>query len=177
MTATDTDRYPIGRAQIPASITAAQRDEYIREIEAAPAALRAAVAGLSDAQLDTPYREGGWTIRQVVHHVPDSHLNAYVRHKLALTEAQPTIKTYDESLWAEQAEARSGPIEMSLALLEAVHRRWLANLRGLPASAFARTFNHPDRGLMTIDQLLALYAWHGKHHAAHITGLRRKKGW
>lgn len=177
MSADEASRYPIGRFQMPASVTPDERAHYIDEIKSAPANVRAAVAGLNDAQLDTPYREGGWTVRQVVHHVPDSHLNAYVRFKLALTEAEPTIKTYDEARWAEVPEAKTAPIEMSLALLEAVHRRWLASLQVVPAAAFARTFRHPEWGLVSIDQLLALYAWHGRHHTAHITGLRDRKGW
>ncbi len=173
----DKDRYPIGRLEMPAAITPAMRAQFIREIEAAPANLRGAVAGLTDAQLDTPYRDGGWTVRQVVHHVPDSHLNAYVRVKLALTEDEPTIKPYNEQRWSELGDALRAPVEMSLALLETVHRRWVECLRGMPADAFARTFRHPERGVMSIDQLLALYAWHGTHHVAHITGLRERKGW
>lgn len=175
--ADDRDRYPIGRVEMPAAVTPAMRAQLIREIEAAPATLRAAVAGLTDAQLDTPYRDGGWTIRQVVHHVPDSHLNAYVRVKLALTEDEPTIKPYNEQRWSELDDARRAPVEMSLALLDAIHRRWIACLRALPPEAFGRTFRHPERGVMSIDQLLVLYAWHGKHHAAHITGLRESKHW
>ena len=177
MTPDEKDRYPIGRAEVPTSITPAQRAQFIREIEAAPANLRAAVAGLSDVQLDTPYRDGGWTVRQVVHHVPDSHVNAYVRVKLALTEEEPTIKPYNEQRWSELSDGKTAPIAMSLALLDAVHLRWVACLRSLPAEAFGRTFRHPERGVMTVDQLLALYAWHGKHHVAHITRLRERKGW
>lgn len=170
-------RYPVGRFQMPAVITPALQQEFIRAIEAAPADLRAAVAGLSDAQLDTPYRDGGWTVRQVVHHVPDSHLNAYVRFKLALTEAEPTIKTYEEARWAELPEAKTGSIEMSLALLDAVHRRWLACIHSTSADAFERRFRHPELGLMSLNQLLALYAWHGRHHTAHIRELRARRRW
>jgi uncharacterized damage-inducible protein DinB len=177
MSGDETLRYPVGKVQTPAVVTAAQRADYIREIEATPASLRAAVNGLTDAQLDTPYRAGGWTLRQVVHHVADSHVNAYVRFKLALTEQEPTIKTYDEARWADVEEARTGPIEMSLALIEATHQRWIAAIRLQPPDAFARTFRHPDRGLMSVDALLALYAWHGRHHTAHIMGLRARQGW
>jgi uncharacterized damage-inducible protein DinB len=149
----------------------------IDAIAATPARLRAAVAGLSESQLDTPYREGGWTVRQVVHHLPDSHINSYVRFKLAITEHQPTIKTYEEAAWAETLEARTAPIDISLDLLDALHARWVLFLRSLSAEDFQRTLNHPEHGLMTVDALLALYAWHGPHHIAHITGLRARKGW
>ncbi|HXX63424.1 MAG TPA: putative metal-dependent hydrolase [Bacteroidota bacterium] len=170
-------RYPIGPFHKPAHVEAVERAEFIRQIASAPEALRAAVDGLDDRQLDTPYRNEGWTVRQVVHHLPDSHINAYVRFKLALTEESPMIKTYEEGLWAQVTEARSAPIEMSLALLEALHLRWVSALKSLPNEAFQKTFRHPDLGLMSIDQQLAQYAWHGKHHVAHITSLRRRKGW
>ncbi|HLI30711.1 MAG TPA: putative metal-dependent hydrolase, partial [Terriglobia bacterium] len=146
-------------------------------IEEVPARLRAAVKGLSDAQLDTPYREGGWTVRQVVHHLADSHMNSYVRFRLALTESEPTIKTYDQTRWAELRDARTAPVEPSLALLESLHKRWVLLLKSLEAADFSRTFRHPDRGTMTLDQNLALYAWHGRHHVAHITSLRERMGW
>jgi uncharacterized damage-inducible protein DinB len=159
-------------------MTEARRAACVARIAAAPAALRAAVAGLSDAQLDTPYRAGGWTLRQVVHHVPDSHMNAYTRFRLTLTEAQPTIKTYDEARWAELPDARTLPVEVSLALLEALHIRWTALLQTLTAADGARQLFHPEHGrLMTLDELLALYAWHGEHHAAHVTSLRARSGW
>ena len=170
-------RYPVGKFVKPAAIDRAAREVHVREIEAAPARVRAAVAGLGDAQLDTPYREGGWTVRQVVHHIPDSHLNAYVRFKLALTEREPTIKPYEEAQWAELPEARRGPIEMSLRLLEAVNARWLACIRALPDDRFRRAFRHPELGVMTLDEQLAMYAWHGRHHVAHITTLRERMGW
>jgi uncharacterized damage-inducible protein DinB len=170
-------RYPIGRFKRPEGLTDRARQEMIDTIAATPARLRAAVAGLSDAQLDTPYREGGWTVRQVVHHVPDSHLNAYVRFKLALTELHPTIKTYEEAAWAETVDARTAPIAMSLDLLDALHKRWVLFLRSLSALDFQRTFIHPEHGVMTVEALLALYAWHGPHHVAHITALRTRKGW
>jgi hypothetical protein len=140
--------------------------------------MRAAVTGLSETQLDTRYRDGGWTVRQVVHHVPDSHLNAYTRLRLALTENAPTIKPYEEARWAELPDARTGPIEISLSLLEALHHRWVALLRKLGAAEGARTFLHPEHNRqITIDELIAMYAWHGEHHVAHITSLRRRMGW
>jgi hypothetical protein len=139
--------------------------------------MRAAVQGLSDSQLDTPYRDGGWTVRQVVHHVPDSHMNSYVRFKLALTENEPTIRPYMENLWAELPEARTAPIELSLALLENQHKRWMLALRALSPDAWKRTFRHPEIGLVTLEKNLALYAWHGRHHVAHITTLREMRGW
>lgn len=169
--------YPLGRFEAPAIIDAAARAAHIARIEAAPAALRRAVAFLDDRQLDTRYRPGGWTVRQVVHHLPDSHLNAYVRCKLALTESQPTIRPYDEALWAELPEARTGEVEWSLDLLDAVHARWVACLRSIPAASFARTFRHPEIGVMSIDRQLAMYAWHGEHHVAHITSLAAREGW
>jgi uncharacterized damage-inducible protein DinB len=170
-------RYPIGPAPRVETLTAAERAEALDALEAAPAALRAAVSGLSEAQLDTPYRPGGWTVRQLVHHVPDSHLNAYTRFKLGLTEEQPLIRTYEEQLWAEQPEARTAPIEMSLVLLEAVHRRWVLALRSLPEEAWRRTIRHPEWGIRTLDGLLAMYAWHGRHHVAHVTRLCEREGW
>ncbi|HUI64283.1 MAG TPA: putative metal-dependent hydrolase [Bacteroidota bacterium] len=170
-------RYPIGPFHKPAHVEPAERAEFIRQLASVPEALRAAVNGLDDRQLDTPYRHEGWTVRQVVHHLPDSHINAYVRFKLALTEESPLIRTYEEALWAQVTDARSAPIEMSLALLEALHLRWVAALNTLPKEAFQRVFRHPDLGLMSIDQQLAQYAWHGKHHVAHITSLRRRMRW
>ena len=162
-------RYPIGKFQPPAlPLDDEMRQCLIGELERAPAGVRALVAPLTGAQLDTPYRPGGWTVRQVVHHLPDSHLNGYVRMKLAATEATPAIKVYQESLWAEQPEARSGPVDMSLDLLDALHRRWVMFLRQLPAQDFQRTFTHPSWGTPTIDFALAIYAWHSRHHTAHI---------
>jgi uncharacterized damage-inducible protein DinB len=170
-------RYPIGKFEMPALVTPNQRQQAIEEIAAAPAKMRAAVKGLKDAQLDTPYRDGGWTVRQVVHHVPDSHLNAYVRLKLALTEDKPTIKPYDEAAWAELADSKSMPIEVSQTLLDAVHTRFVQLWRSLKPADFARVLVHPDHGERTVDWLLFLYEWHGKHHTAHITELRKKTGW
>jgi uncharacterized damage-inducible protein DinB len=170
-------RYPIGRFQFPESISAADRNEFIAAIEAAPAALGRAVAGLDDAQPNTPYRPGGWTVRQVVHHLPDSHLNSYVRFRLALTEDEPMIKTYEEDRWAQLPDATAAPVEDSLDLLDSLHRRWTALLRSMTEADFARSFRHPELGKVRLDRNLALYAWHGRHHVAHITGLRERMGW
>ncbi|MBA3761453.1 MAG: bacillithiol transferase BstA [Gemmatimonadota bacterium] len=171
-------RYPIGPFRYGGSTSPALRDQWLGEIAAAPGQLRAAVAGLSDPQLDTPYRPDGWTVRQVVHHLPDSHLNAYTRIKLALTEEEPTIKPYEEARWAELPDARSGPLEPSLALLDFLHQRWLLLLRNLRQADFARRYRHPEHGRMfELDEVLALYAWHGRHHVAHITSLRRRMAW
>ena len=170
-------RYPIGQFQAPQETTQAMRAQAIQEIAAVPAAVRAATQGLNDAKLDTPYRDGGWTVRQVVHHVADSHLNAYVRCRLALTEMEPTIKPYEESAWAKLEDAAHSPIDVSLRLLEPLHERWVTLLRSVKAEEFARTFRHPDHGVKTLDWMLFLYAWHGKHHNAHITELKKQKGW
>lgn len=170
-------RYPIGPFHFDGDVSPARRAERIAEIAAAPAALRAAVRGLDDGQLDTPYRPEGWTVRQVLHHVPDSHLNAYVRMKLCVTEDLPTIKAYDEKRWAELPDGRTGPVEPSLTLLDLLHDRWTRFLRALPAQAFARTLRHPEAGVLSLDALVALYAWHGRHHAAHVTALRERRGW
>ena len=170
-------RYPIGKYTPPQEATPALRQQAIDSIAGTPAKLKAALSGLHDAQLDTPYRDGGWTVRQVAHHVPDSHLNAYVRFRLALTENQPTIKPYEEARWAELADAKSAPVAVSLALLEPLHDRWVRLLRSLTAADFARTFVHPEHGVRTLDWMLFLYAWHGRHHTAHVTELRKQKGW
>lgn len=170
-------RYPTGRFVPTASATTASRASAIDVIAATPAQLRHAVEGLDEDQLDTPYRPDGWTVRQVVHHVPDSHLNAYVRIKLALTEDAPTIRPYDEAAWAGLADTSSVPIDVSLSLLEALHLRWVALLRAMTPADFERGYEHPETGRHTLDHLLALYAWHGPHHVAHITGLRARCGW
>lgn len=170
-------RYPIGTFVDGQDETVERRQSLIREIANLPAQLRAAVTGLGDAQLDTPYREGGWTVRQVVHHLPDSHANAYIRTRWALTEESPLIKAYDEVTWAELPDAKLGPIEPSLALAQALHLRWVLLWRGLPEEAFGRTFRHPQNGETTLRGQLELYAWHGKHHVAQITALRERKGW
>jgi hypothetical protein len=170
-------RYPIGKYEPKAPLTTAERADAISQIAAAPNCLRDAVAGFSRAQFDTPYRPGGWTVRQVVHHLPDAHLNAYVRFKLALTEDEPTIKAYDEARWAELQDSRETPVEVSLALLEALHQRWGVLLQSLRPEDFARRLRHPQRGTMTLDHVLGIYAWHGRHHVAHITSLRQREGW
>lgn len=170
-------RYPIGQPTPRAELTSSEREACIDRIAALPDRLRAALSGLQDAQLDTPYREGGWTLRQVAHHVPDSHLNAYVRTKLALTETAPVIKPYDEGAWATLPDS-SGPIEVSLRLLDALHARWVSLMRGLPAEAWSRSFVHPEsRRSYTLDEVLQLYAWHGEHHLAHVETLRTARGW
>jgi uncharacterized damage-inducible protein DinB len=179
MTTTSVDpRYPIGKFQWSGGeATAKERAERIAQIAACPAGMRAAVQGLDDAKLDTPYRDGGWTVRQVVHHVPDSHMNAYVRFKLGLTEETPTIKPYEENSWAQLPDSRTAPIGMSLDLLESVHARWVLVLRAVRDADFARKINHPESGAQTLDRMLALYAWHGRHHIAHVTSLREQRGW
>jgi uncharacterized damage-inducible protein DinB len=169
--------YPIGKFHYEGVPTEQQRQAFLDEIAQAPAKLRAAAKGLNDAQLDAPYRPGGWTVRQVVHHVPDSHLNSYIRCKLALTEEDPTIKPYAEDRWAELADSKATPIEVSLTLLDSLHDRWLRLLRSLGPEDWKKTFRHPDLGPMPLEKNLALYAWHGRHHVAHITSLRIREGW
>jgi DinB family protein len=170
-------RYPIGKFNGLAPANLAERERCLQDIAEMPAKLKAAIHGLSDQQLDTPYRDGGWTVRQVVHHVPDSHLNSYVRFKLALTESEPTIKPYREDRWAELADSKLTPPEVSLNLLESLHKRWVLLLQSLPPGDWNKTFRHPELGVMTLDKTVALYAWHGKHHVAHVTGLRERMGW
>ncbi len=170
-------RYPIGKPDLKEKYTPEERKLLIDQIAAAPSRLRDAAAGLSENQLGTPYRDGGWSVRQVVHHVPDSHLNAYVRTKLALTENEPTIKPYDEAAWAALDDSRTTPVEVSLTMLENVHERWVNLLRSLNEADFAKRWNHPEHGLRTLDWLVGLYAWHGRHHTAHITSLRERMGW
>jgi hypothetical protein len=161
-------QFPIGKFHRPtAPVDAATRAAYIDDIERMPAGFRAAVAWMTPAQLDTPYRPGGWTVRQVVHHVPDSHMNAYVRFKLAFTEDTPTIRPYQEARWAELPDSRAD-INLSLDLLDAIHRRWVLLLREVPPQEFRKAYNHPDMGIVPLDAALALYAWHGKHHTAHV---------
>ena len=170
-------RYPIGEFKFEAPLTDDERQSCIAKIEETPACMRAAVAGLNEQQLDTPYRPEGWTVRQVVHHVPESHLNSYTRFKLAITEDEPTIKPYFEDRWAELDDAREAPIELSLDLLEALHRRWNWFLCSLKPEDYQRTFRHPELGIVSLDKNVALYAWHGQHHVAHITSLRERMGW
>jgi len=169
-------RYPVGAFVFPGHLSPEDRRLAVAEVASAPGRLRAAVTGLRDEQLDTPYRPGGWTVRQVVHHVPDSHLNAYTRLKLALTEASPTIRPYDQDGWAALPDA-SGPIGCSLELLDSLHTRWVYLLERLSDPEWIRTLMHPELGSMRVDQLLAYYAWHGRHHVAHITSLREREGW
>lgn len=171
-------RFPIGPFVMPTSVGDRERARWIDDVARAPVALREAVAGLDEARLATPYREGGWTVRQVVHHVADSHVNAYCRFKLALTEDNPTIKPYLEAKWAELPDSRTVPVEVSLQLVTAVHARWLAILGPMSRAEWQRTFVHPERAAtLTLDQTLALYSWHSRHHVAHVTTLRQKRGW
>jgi hypothetical protein len=170
-------RYPIGRFAADPNPTPETRARHIEAIAGLPPRMRRAVAGLKDNQLDTPYRDGGWSVRKVVHHVPDSHLNAYIRFKWAMTENAPTIKPYDEAAWATLKDSELTPVEVSLTLLESLHARWTVLLRSLEAKDFQRKFIHPDSGPHDVDWLLSLYSWHGNHHVAHITQLREKNGW
>ncbi len=170
-------KYPLGRYQPPAAISSSQRATWIDQMAELPAQLAKAVAGLDDAQLDTPYRPGGWTVRQVVHHLPDSHLNSYTRFRLALTEHSPLIKPYEEAAWAQLTDARTAPVAPSLTLLEGLHARFVLLLRSLSDEDFARTFRHPELGENRLDWTLGLYAWHCLHHTAHINNLRARQGW
>ena len=170
-------RYPIGKFEFHNPPSPEERAILINHIAETPAKLRSAIQGLTSQQMETPYREGGWTVRQVAHHVPESHMNAYIRFKLALTEETPTIKPYRENEWAQTADVSKTPVETSLDLLESLHERWVILLKTLSATDFERKLNHPENGIMPLDKLLALYAWHGKHHTAHITGLKKKEGW
>jgi DinB superfamily len=170
-------RYPVGKFHFDGPLTEDQKQISLDDVARTPANLRAAVKGLSDTQLDTPYRPGGWTVRQVVHHVPDSHMNSYVRFKLALTEDEPTIKPYAEDRWAALGDTTATPVEVSLTLLDSLHDRWVHLLRSLTPEEWKRTFRHPELGAMTLEKNLALYAWHGKHHVAHITELRKRMSW
>jgi hypothetical protein len=170
-------RYPIGKFIFDGPPDEAQRKKFIDDIERTPAALRAAVEGLSPRQIETPYRNGGWTVRQVTHHVPESHMNAYIRFKLALTEDEPTIKPYMEDRWAKLPDVQSTPLEVSLALLDSLHDRWVRLLRLLEPQDWKRPFHHPEMGKIPLEKNLALYSWHGRHHVAHITELRKKMGW
>lgn len=170
-------RYPIGKFDKNITITKEMRKDFIKTIETLLSQLKKEVENLSQLQLDTPYRDGGWTIRQVVHHLPDSHINSYVRFKLALTEDNPQIKTYEEHLWAELPDTFKTPIDVSLNLLDALHTRWAILLRSLTDEQFEKTFQHPEWEKITLSKTLALYAWHSKHHLAHITELKKKMGW
>jgi uncharacterized damage-inducible protein DinB len=170
-------RFPLGKFHFDGPPTEDQRTQLIVSIEQTPTALGTAVKDLSPQQLDTPYREGGWTVRQVTHHVPDSHMNAYVRFKLALTEDEPTIKPYAEDRWAQLADTQSTPVEVSLALLDSLHRRWVRLLQSLKPEDWKRTFRHPEMGAVSLEKSLALYSWHGQHHVAHVNERRKRMGW
>ncbi len=170
-------RYPIGKFRLPEAVSAAERELFIQQIEETPERLRAAVSPLDRDQLETPYRPGGWTVRQVVHHLPDSHLNSYVRFKLAVTENEPQVKGYDESLWAELEDGRNASVETSMNLLSSLHERWVLFLRSLTPEQCARGFHHSELGRVRVEQNIALYAWHGRHHVAQIDALRRREGW
>jgi hypothetical protein len=170
-------RYPIGKFHYEGPLTEDQKQKCLNDIEQAPTNLRAALKGLSDQQLDTPYRPEGWTVRQVTHHVPDSHLNAYIRFKLALTEDGPTIKPYAEDRWAQLADSQTTPLEVSLTMLDSLHARWMRLLRSLAPEEWKRHFRHPDLGEISLEKNLALYSWHGRHHVAHIAALRERNGW
>ena len=170
-------RYPLGKFHYDGPLSPQQQQASLDAIVKTPANLRTAVLGLSDSQLDTPYRPAGWTVRQVVHHLPDSHLNAYVRFKLALTEDDPTIKPYAEDRWAQLADTAGTPIDVSLTLLDSLHDRWVRLLRSLTPEQWKRTFRHPEMGAMTLHKTLAIYAWHGPHHVAHVTELRKRMSW
>ena len=177
MTELDGLRYPVGRFKPPSESGARIRAEHISSLCLLPERLRAAVSGLNDIQLDTPYREGGWTVRQVVHHLADSHANSFIRFKLALTEDWPTIKPYDEALWAKLADSAALPIETSLTFIAALHARWAALLQSMTEGDFRKGFVHPENGRQTLPLALAIYEWHGRHHTAHITNLRASKNW
>jgi hypothetical protein len=165
--------YPIGRFQPGAQ----NRKLILLEIADTPGRLRDAVEGLTENQLDTPYRPGGWTVRQVVHHLADSHMHSYIRTKFALTQNEPTIMPYDENAWAVLRDAKSGPLESSLLLLEGLHTRWVQLLKSIDEEDWKRKFNHPERGVLALDVNAAIYAWHGRHHTAHITELRKRESW
>ena len=170
-------RYPVGRFAVDSEPTPDKRRRWIAQIAEAPALLRSAVAGLTEAQFDAPYRPGGWTVRQVLHHVPDSHMNAYCRYKFALTENNPTIKPYDEAAWANVADTARTPPDVSLTLLDALHKRWVILLESMAPADFERPLQHTEHGMITLDWMLQMYAWHGRHHTAHVTELRKRENW
>jgi hypothetical protein len=170
-------RYPIGPCEYPPSVSLEARKRHIADIAALPDFLRAAVQDLNESQLDTPYRPGGWTVRQVVHHFADSHMNAFSRFRLALTEQQPTIKPYNEKTWADLADSRLAPVDASLSLLQGLHKRWVIMLVAMSDADFSRALHHPEIGILRLDTYLASYGWHCRHHVAHITSLRQRSGW
>ena len=169
--------FPIGKWQKPEAISSADRQRLIAVIAAAPDQFRAAVQGLNDKQLDTPYRPSGWTVRQVIHHIPDSHMNSYLRMKFAVTENDPLVKAYDEAVWARLHDASTMRLEPSLQMISGLHARWSDFLGSLTEAEWARAFVHSENGPMRVDIALSLYAWHSQHHAAHITRLREREGW
>jgi uncharacterized damage-inducible protein DinB len=169
--------YPIGKFDLKQSIAPEERPGLIAIVEGAPARFREAVKGLDDAQLDTPYRPGGWTVRQTVHHVAESHMQAFSRFRWALTEDNPSVKAYDEAKWAELHDSKTLPVEVSITLLDALHTRWVDLLRSMTESEYGRTMEHSQLGPLRLDRVLGLYAWHTRHHAAHLTGLRERMGW
>lgn len=170
-------RFPIGRFEAEGKDLAGEREQYIQTIESLPRALLAAVEGLTDEQLQFPYRPDGWSVAQVVHHVADSHMNSFIRFKLALTEEQPLIKTYREELWAEMPDVLEVPIEASLSIIRGVHSRWGVLLRSMKPEDFSRKLDHPEHGGVDLSYVAGLYDWHSRHHTAHITRLRERKGW
>lgn len=170
-------RYPIGQFSFDPASAATARDGWIRDLEDLPAEVERAVASLNDQQLDTPYRPGGWSVRQVVHHLADSHMVAYIRIRLGLTEDSPALKGYDEKLFAELSDASTAPVDLSIAILKGAQARWARLLRSLTPEGFQRTMMHPVSGAGTIEKYTALYAWHGKHHVAQIQALRKRSGW
>lgn len=176
MTSIDS-RYPIGKAVYKPRLTAEERATLIHQIGEVPERLAKAIAGFSEEQLNTPYREGGWTVRQVVHHIADSHANAFTRFRLALTEDNPTIKPYDQSKWSELYDSRTAPVDVSMAIIEGLHTRWVMMLESMKPTDFERPLVHPESGPQDVDRLLQTYAWHGRHHVAHIVELRKGKNW
>lgn len=173
----DSLQYPIGQFDWSQPITLEQRNQWMTDIENTPTSLKSALSGLTAEQLDTPYRPAGWSVRQVAHHLPDSHMNSYIRFKLALTEEKPTIKPYMEDRWATLADSRDTPIETSLVLLSALHERWVILLKSMLCEDFQHSFTHPESGLVTLEQAIGLYAWHGRHHIAQIISLRQRMNW
>jgi uncharacterized damage-inducible protein DinB len=170
-------RFPIGKFDSKIEITPQMREGFIHTIEELPAKFRTAIKGLSEQQIDTPYRDEGWTVRQLVHHVADSHINSFCRFKLGLSEEAPTIKPYDEAMWAEMADSVNAPVDLSLSIIDGVHARWALLLKSMSGADFARKINHPERGAMSLDSMLALYGWHSRHHTAHVTKLRERNAW
>ena len=170
-------KYPIGKFDFQQTVTPAMIPGLIAQIEALPAQLRASVQGLTVAQLDTPYRPEGWTVRQTVHHVADSHMNSFLRLRFTLTEEEPAIKGYDEKAWAELPDSVTAPVELSLQIIDGIHARWVTLLKAMSEAQFGRCFRHSAMGLLPLNKVTALYAWHGLHHTAHITALKQREGW